>query len=300
MKRRALEASGATRVSRALACACATLLFACGTTSNGTSEAGGVAVGGMDGAAGSRSGAGDSPIVAGSSSGGTEMSTGGLETSTGGSATSAGGSNAGAGGLVAGAGAGTAGGSPMASTAVITNRNDNLRSGANLAETSLTPATVSASGFGLLFSRSVDAQIYAQPLYLGGLTLPNGQQHNVVFVATAQNSVYAFDADNAATSTPLWHKNMGASGQTSGFGCTDMTPEVGITSTPVIDQQAGNMYLVAKGEENGTWVQRIHILDILTGSDRPGSPVVISASVPGTGDGSTGGKVSFNAKTNLN
>jgi hypothetical protein len=188
----------------------------------------------------------------------------------------------------------------MASIAVITNRNDNTRSAANLTETSLTPATVSASGFGLLFSRSVDAQIYAQPLYLGGLTLPNGQKHNVVFLATAQNSVYAFDADNAAVSAPLWQKNLGAPGQTSGFGCTDMTPSVGITSTPVIDPQAGNLYLVAKGEENGTWVQRIHVLDVLTGNERPGSPVVITASVSGTGDGSTGGKVSFNAKTALN
>jgi hypothetical protein len=298
MKRRALEASGATQLSRALACVCATLPFACGSTTNGTSGAGGsFAVGGMGGSLGSSSGAGGSSIIAGSSSGGTRTSTGGAETSVAGSATSTGGSSAGAGGFDADAG--TAGGALMASTAIVTNRNDNVRSAANLTETSLTPATVNASGFGLLFSRSVDAQIYAQPLYLGGLTL-NGQQHNVVFVATAQNSVYAFDADNPSASAPLWQKNMGAPGQTTGFSCTDMTPEVGITSTPVIDQQAGNLYLVAKGEENGTWVQRIHILDILTGGERPGSPVVIAASVPGTGDGSTGGKVSFNAKTALN
>lgn len=183
---------------------------------------------------------------------------------------------------------------------VVTNRYDNVRSGVTLTETALTTANVNSAQFGLLFSRAVDGQIYAQPLYLGGLTMPDGKLHNVVFVATAHNSVYAFDADDRAASAPLWQKNLGPSGSTTVFGCTDMTPEVGIISTPVIDRQAGILYVVSKGQENGAWVQRLHALDVTTGAERTGSPAVIAASVAGSGAGANGGMVAFNPQTQLN
>ncbi len=183
---------------------------------------------------------------------------------------------------------------------VVTNRYDNIRSGANMAESKLTAANVNAQGFGLLFKRTVVGQIYAQPLYLPSLTLPDGSKHNVVYVATAHNDVYAFDADDPAQANPLWHKNLGPAGSTSGFGCKDMQPEVGIISTPVIDAAAGVMFVVAKSLEGTNWAQRIHALDVRTGNERPGSPVEISAQVPGTGDGAVNGNVAFNPQNNLN
>jgi hypothetical protein len=181
---------------------------------------------------------------------------------------------------------------------VVTNRYDNGRSGSNTQESVLAAAAVKSGRFGLLFSRTVDGQQYAQPLYLSGLQLPNGTTHNVVFAATMHNTVYAFDA-NGNGSNPLWSTNLGPSGPTNGFGCTDMIGEVGITATPVIDPVAGTLYAVAKGVENGNWVQRLHALDVKTGQERPGSPIVISASVSGNGAGSAGGRVAFNAETQL-
>jgi hypothetical protein len=194
---------------------------------------------------------------------------------------------------------------PPSAIAVLTNRYDNLRSGANPRETSLTTSNVNQNRFGLLFSRPVDALVYAQPLVVPGLSMPDPSMPNqavrdVVFVATEHNSVYAFDASNAAVTAPLWSKNLGPSGPTAGFGCTDMIPEVGITSTPVIDLEAGALFVVAKGQENGNWVQRLHALDLRTGEEKPGSPLVITASVPGTGAGSAGGRVTFNPQTALN
>jgi cation transport regulator ChaC len=252
---------------------------------NGPTETGGAAsdVGGANSPAG----------TGGAATGGTDAAGGDFSLPTGGAEAG------GVAGSAGGASAGSGGGATL-SAAVTTNRNDNLRSATNLAETALTPAKITASGFGLLFSRTVDAQVYAQPLYLGGLTMPDNSRHNVVFVATSQNNVYAFDADDAASTAPLWKKSLGASGPATGFGCTDMTAQVGVTGTPVIDQQAGNLYLVSKGQESGAWVQRVHVLDVLTGNERPGSPLVISASVSGTGAGSSGGKVSFNAQNELN
>ncbi len=195
------------------------------------------------------------------------------------------------------------GGSPPSlstTRSVLTNRYDNGRSGINSSEALLTTANVNSAGFGLLFSRQVDALVYAQPLVVDRLTMADNAVRDVVYVATERNTVYAFDANDAAAVAPLWSRNLGPSGPTAGFGCTDMIPEVGITSTPVIDREAGAIYVVAKGQENGTWVQRLHALDLSTGVEKPGSPTTITASVPGTGAGSAGGRVTFNAQTALN
>ena len=194
-------------------------------------------------------------------------------------------------------GAGAAGTTGVSTFAVTTNRYDNARSGVNLQETILTTANVNPSRFGLLFSRTVDGQLYAQPLYVGGLTMADKKVHDVVYVATEHNTLYAFDADDATATAPLWSLNVGPSGSNS---CDNLSPEIGITSTPVIDQAAGTIYFISKGEEAGAWVQRIHAVNIITGAERPGAPAVIAASVKGTGAGASGGNVAFNPATQLN
>jgi hypothetical protein len=165
----------------------------------------------------------------------------------------------------------------------------------------LTPTSVNEAQFGKLFSLTVDGEVYAQPLYLSGVII-GGVKHNVVFVATEHDSVYAFDAD---TSGPrLWEVNFLGPNVTSvptkGFvvnplGNTDITPEVGITGTPVIDLDAANpanstLYVVAKTQEtaNGvaSYVHRLHALDVTSGAEKFGGPVEIVASYPGTGSGS--------------
>jgi uncharacterized protein (TIGR03437 family) len=177
---------------------------------------------------------------------------------------------------------------------VLTYHNDLARTGQNLQETLLTPASVSSGQFGPLFSYAVDGQIYTQPLYLPGVVIPGKGIHNVVFVATEHDSVYAFDADNNL-SAPLWHVNFldPARGVTTASAadlvCSSITPEVGITATPVIDPATGTIYVVAMTEEPSLYgyVQRLHALDVTTGAEKSGSPVEIQASVPGQGDGNT-------------
>lgn len=208
--------------------------------------------------------------------------------------------------LVAGCHGGGGGSTPRSTVgtipqqpAVLTYHSDNARTGQNLQETVLTPTNVNTVQFGKLFSLPVDGYIYAQPLYIANLNI-GGQLHNVVFVATEHDSVYAFDADNPGAA-PLWHTSFidPAAGVTTvasvaDTGCYDLVPEIGITGTPVIDPAAGRLYVVAKTKENGTFVQRIHALDITTGADAVG-PVTIQATVPGTGDGSDGhGNLTFN------
>jgi hypothetical protein len=182
---------------------------------------------------------------------------------------------------------------------VITNRYDNQRSGSNAQETILSTSNVNQAQFGLLYSLTVDGQVYAQPLYLSNLKFPDGTTKNTLFVATEHNTVYAFDADGGSND-PIWSINLGPSGSTSIFGCGDMNPETGITSTPVIDTAAGIMFVVSKGIEGGNWVMRLHALDIKTGQEGQGSPLPITATVNGTGAGSAGGKVTFNPETQLN
>ncbi len=189
---------------------------------------------------------------------------------------------------------------------VLTWRYDNTHQGQNTQETVLTPSNVNTNTFGKLFSRTVDGQVYAQPLYVANLTI-NGATHNVIFIADEHDTVYAFDADSngGTNSAPLWQASMistahgAASGATtvpytdvqSGVG--DIHPEIGITSTPVIDLAKNTLFVLAKSKENGNYFQRLHALNILTGNEQPGSPVALSGSVPGTGSGSSGGTLAF-------
>ncbi len=177
---------------------------------------------------------------------------------------------------------------------VLTYHNDLARTGQNLNETLLTPARVGSGQFGQLFSYPVDGQVYAQPLYMPGVIVPGKGIHNVVFVATEHDSVYAFDADNNL-GAPLWHVSFlnSSAGVTTASAtdveCGSITPEIGITGTPVIDPASGTLYVVAMTEQasGGTYTHRLHALDVATGAEKPGSPVAIQASVPGTGDGNT-------------
>ncbi len=201
---------------------------------------------------------------------------------------------------------------------VFTQQYDNGRSGANTQEAFLTASNVNVGQFGKLFSLPVDGQVYAQPLYMEGVSVPNQGVHNVIFVATEHDSVYAFDADGQSTTVPLWHVSFvnPSAGVTTvpnqdvgGPGYSDLTPEIGITSTPVIDPAGGTVYLTAKTKElqnpscpsNCTYnyFHRLHALDITTGAEKFGGPVVISASVPGTGYDSVNGTVTFGALQHL-
>ena len=187
---------------------------------------------------------------------------------------------------------------------VVTQHNDIGRTGQNLSETVLTTSNVNVNNFGKLFARAVDGQIYAQPLYLPNLTI-QGATHNVVYVATMHNSVYAFDADNPGASAALWHVNLGTPVPSTDLssGYTDISPEIGILATPVIDSGIGIMYVVAKTKNlsNSTYHFQLHALDVLTGLEKfSNSPVEITAQVSGTGDGSSGGVVSLNALYHLN
>jgi hypothetical protein len=192
-------------------------------------------------------------------------------------------------------------------------RYDNTHSGSNTQETLLTPANVNNSTFGKLFSRSVDGYVYAQPLYVSGLMMQDGLVHNVLFVATQHDSVYAFDADtNGGTNAlPLWQASMlstaygAAAGATtvpnSDLGTSDVVPEIGITSTPVIDLATQTMYLVAATKENGNYLQRVHAINIITGAEVfPGPSAPITATVSGTGNGSSGGSLPFSPEWQMN
>jgi len=152
-------------------------------------------------------------------------------------------------------------------------KNDNGRTGQQLNETILTPNNVNSAHFGTLFSQTVDGFVFAQPLYLSNLSIAGGT-HNVVFVATEHDSVYAFDADKSGSA--LWQTSLIPPG-TSTFPRTDPTlPELGITGTPVIDSSAGTLYVVAETLETGNVVFRLHALNVTTGQEGGGSPVVIN------------------------
>ena len=170
---------------------------------------------------------------------------------------------------------------------------DNARTGAVLTETILNTSNVHVITFGKLFSLAVDGQIYAQPLYVPAVTIPSQGVHNVVYVATEHNSVYAFDADSASQTTPLWHVNLGPSmPQTVCCAPRDMFPEIGITSTPVIDLSTGTMYVVAETYANPVTSFRLHALDITTGADKLPA-ATIQGSVPGTSNDSVSGTLAF-------
>jgi len=188
---------------------------------------------------------------------------------------------------------------------VTTYHNDNLRTGLNSNERILTPATVSSSKFGLLFDLPVDGQVYAQPLYLPRVYVAGKGVHNVLYVATEHNSVYAFDADSntGSNAKPLWHVNFGASVPSGGqdIGSWDINPEVGITGTPVIHTTRSGqtlLYVVSKtksldSQQNPIYTQKLHAISVASGVEQLGGPIVISGSVPGNGDASVGGTVTF-------
>jgi len=172
----------------------------------------------------------------------------------------------------------------VASPAVLTYHNDDARDGANLSETSLTLSNVNSSQFGKLYAYAVDGQLYAQPLYLPLLNI-GGVQHNVVFVATENNSVYAFDADGLQT-TPLWKKNLGSPVPKN--DAEGVSPQLGITSTPVIDATTKTLYVVSETTDGPF---HLHALDVSSGADKFGGPVVITGTVAGTGWDSSGGTI---------
>jgi hypothetical protein len=175
-----------------------------------------------------------------------------------------------------------------------TYHNDNARDGQNQQEIVLSPSNVNVAQFGKLFSYPVDGQVYAQPLYVANVNIPGQGFHNVLYVATENDSVYAFDADGLTT-VPLWQvsflsatQNVTPVASTAiNANYTDLFPQIGITGTPVIDPAAGTLFVVAKTDDNGTYNQRLHALNIATGEEQANSPVVISASITTDGKNKT-------------
>src|ERR1035437_2869282 len=188
---------------------------------------------------------------------------------------------------------------------VLRYHNDAAITGQNLNETVLTLANVTQSSFGKLFSHSLDGQSYAQPLYVSKVPIAGQGTHNVAYVATEHDTVYAFDADGD-TPGPFWSVNFTnpAAGVTTipaadVGGGGPISPEVGITSTPVIDGNTGTLYVVAATKENGAYVHRLHALDITNGHETFGGPVAIHARVSGTGADSNNGQISFDNQYEL-
>jgi hypothetical protein len=192
-------------------------------------------------------------------------------------------------------------------TNVLMNHNDLRRTGCNNNETVLATDNVSSGNFGKIFSRDVDDQIYAQPLVVSNLAIAGGT-HNVVFVATVNNTLYAFDADDANAVSPYWQdnltydpenyrpiKNTDMVNACSG-NYKDFSNNMGIVGTPVIDSSTNTLYLVSRSvTKTGTqnFVQYLHAIDISTGAEKTGSPVYITATYPGNGDGNVGGIITF-------
>jgi hypothetical protein len=188
-------------------------------------------------------------------------------------------------------------------TGVYSWRNDNALTGQNPQETTLTPANVAGGGFGKLFGCGVDGQIFGEPLYVANVTIPSQGTHNVVYVATEHDSVYAFDAD-ANPCQMLWRvsfinpaMNVTTVPASDISGQTDIVPEIGITGTPVIDPNTATFYVVSKTKISQgvtpSYMQELHALDLATGEEKFRGPATIQASVNGTGDGSLSGEVSF-------
>jgi hypothetical protein len=169
-------------------------------------------------------------------------------------------------------------GQSQAKVDVLTQHNDLGRTGANLKETALKQGTVDAAHFGMLFKRVVDDQLYTQPLVATDVKIGGGW-HDVVIATTVNNSVYAFDANDASADLPLWHVNFGtpASLHDADFGCLDINGGMGIIGTPVIDADKTALYVVALTKTRDGFEQRLHALDLATGADLPNSPVRIEA-----------------------
>jgi hypothetical protein len=181
----------------------------------------------------------------------------------------------------------------LAQVGVLTQRYNNQRTGANMSETTLTTSNVNVNTFGHLFNMPVDGFVYAQPLYVPNVAVSGQGTHNVLYVATAHDTVYAFDAD---TGKQLLFTSLGTPVPSSVIGTVNIQVEVGIISTPVIDPNTNTLYVVTKNYNNSTQLFSIHALDITTLAEKSYSPQVISASVPGTGVEENGaGNVVFTA-----
>jgi hypothetical protein len=179
---------------------------------------------------------------------------------------------------------------------VTTYHNDISRTGANTQEAILTPSNVNSTQFGKLFSVALDGAVFAQPLYLSSVSIAGGK-HNVLYVATEHDSVYAIDADSG---TIYAHASLIPAGGTTvnsdtDLGCGDLVPEVGITGTPAIDAVGGTLYVVASSKVNGVFYQYLHALDVRTLAEKLNGPVSIRAQTSGTGYDASGGLVTFNA-----
>ncbi len=184
-------------------------------------------------------------------------------------------------------------------TNVLTYHNDNARTGQDLTETILSPATVKSSNFGKLLNVTLDGKVDAQPLYVSAVNIPGRGVHDIVYAATEHDSIYAFDANSGSI---FWHVSLLKSGETTSDprNCNQVTPEIGITATPVIDLSAGphgSIYLIAMSKDgSGNYYHRLHALDITTGAEQFGGPQTIQATYPGTGANSSNGQVVFDPK----
>src|SRR5690349_108830 len=188
------------------------------------------------------------------------------------------------------------------SVAVLTQHNDNTRSGWNDNETALTTSNVNVQQFGAVFTLSVDDQVYAQPLVVGHVSIGGGD-HNVVYVATVNNTLYAFDGDDGRQ---YWHAGFTAPGMrpprntdmtgACGGTYTNFSDNIGIVGTPVIDAARGTIYFVARSTTGTTFVQYLHAVNIVDGSEVGGGPTAITASYHGNGDGSINGTIVFDAQ----
>ena len=181
-------------------------------------------------------------------------------------------------------------------TDVLTYHNDLARTGQNLTETTLNTSNVNAAKFGKIGFYAADGLVDAEPLVASNVAIPNNGTHNLVMVATEHASVYAFDQDSGAI---LWQTSLLKTGETTSDDrdCAFITPEIGVTSTPVIDRGSGPngaMYVVATSKDaSGDYYQRLHALDLALGSELFGGPVDIQATYPGTGSNSNGTNVVF-------
>jgi hypothetical protein len=183
-----------------------------------------------------------------------------------------------------------------ATTDVLTYHDDIARTGQNLSETTLTLGNVNSGTFGKLAFYSMDGRVDAEPLYASNVAVPNNGTHNLVIAATENDSVYALDANSGAI---IWQISTLKTGETASDdrNCTQITPEIGVTSTPVIDRTQGPngaVYVVAMSKDgSGNYYQRLHALDLTLGSELFGGPVEVQATYPGTGDNSNGTDVVF-------
>jgi hypothetical protein len=192
-------------------------------------------------------------------------------------------------------------GLPAGAQSVTTSQYDNARTGANRFETALTPRNVNVRHFGKLFTLKVDGDVYSQPLFLTGLDIPGKGRHDVLFIATEHDSIYAFDAYGHPAS-PLWRVTFLRKSVTTvpadDVQCPFIVPEVGITSAPVIDADSGTLYVLVRTKErtrspSPRYKQRLHALAVTTGLEKFGGPVDIKATINGRGTGSQSGKVEF-------